>query len=537
MAVSARSQTIAIIWAQWRSFINRSPLLRRSFPLTGIVMALWYGLWALAAFTVGSVCATEHADDLLDRLLIPGLLLVTLYWQLIPILMASAGAGLDLRRLIVYPVPHRELFRIEVALRVTSALEMLLISIGAGVGLLFNPTVPRWGGLAFVPFILFNLFLASALRDMLQRLMGRKHVRELVILCIVLISALPQVVVATGISPRLKAALDTAFDFPWPWVSTGRLALGANLRVGATSAVALLLWCAAAWLIARRQFERSLTFSAGEMRSRERAASRAGLTEWLYKLPGALLPDPLAAMVEKDVRALSRSPRFRLVFIMGFTFGLVIWLPLAFGGDRGGWMKEHYLTVATGYAVMLLAEVVIWNSFGFDRRAAQVYFVMPVRLTQVLVAKNLGAAFFITLDTLLITAMCAILQLPITPELLGETAAVVLVLTLLLVSIGNLLSTRNPRPVDPDQSWGRTSAGRVQAALLLLYPVLAGPIALAFLARHAFDTDWAFYGVMLFNLAVACIVYWIALESAVETAYERRDEIIGALSREQGLLS
>jgi ABC-2 type transport system permease protein len=536
MALSTRSQTAAIIWAQWRSFINRSPVLRRSFPLTALIMLFWYGLWCFAAFTVGTVCATDRSNELLDRVLIPGLLMITLYWQLIPVLMASSGAGLDLRRLIVYPLPHRDLFRIEVALRVTTAVEMLLVSIGAAVGLCFIPSVPRWGALAFVPFILFNLFLASALRDLLQRLMGRKHVREIVIFAIVLISALPQVLVATGISPRLHAAFNTALEFPWPWVATGRLALGPSLQVGAAAAAALLLWCAAAWYIARRQFERSLTFNAGELRSRERAASRAGLGEWMYRLPRLLLRDPLAALVEKDLRALSRAPRFRLVFLMGFTFGLVIWLPIAFG-NRGGWMKDHYLTIATGYAVMLLAEVVVWNSFGFDRGAAQAYFVMPVRLSQVLIAKNLGAAFFIALDGILIALMCALLQLPITVALLGEAVAVVLVLTILLVAVGNLLSVRNPRPVDPDHSWGRTSAGRIQAVLLILYPVLAGPIVLAFLARHAFETEWAFYGVMTFNLALACTLYWVALESAIETAHEHRDEIIAALSREQGLLS
>ncbi len=33
---------------------------------------------------------------------------------------------------------------------------------------------------------------------------------------------------------------------------------------------------------------------------------------------------------------LARSPRFRLVFLMGFSFGLLIWLPLAFGNKNPG---------------------------------------------------------------------------------------------------------------------------------------------------------------------------------------------------------
>ena len=39
----------------------------------------------------------------------------------------------------------------------------------------------------------------------------------------------------------------------------------------------------------------------------------------------------MEAQLEKELRFLSRAPRFRLVFMMGFSFGLLIWAPMAFG--------------------------------------------------------------------------------------------------------------------------------------------------------------------------------------------------------------
>ena len=33
-------------------------------------------------------------------------------------------------------------------------------------------------------------------------------------------------------------------------------------------------------------------------------------------------------MVEKELRTFARSARFRTVFIMGFSFGLLVWLPV-----------------------------------------------------------------------------------------------------------------------------------------------------------------------------------------------------------------
>ena len=43
------------------------------------------------------------------------------------------------------------------------------------------------------------------------------------------------------------------------------------------------------------------------------------------------------------------------------------------------------------YALLLLGDVAFWNVFGFDRSAAQAYFIAPVRLSSVLVSKNLAA--------------------------------------------------------------------------------------------------------------------------------------------------
>ena len=77
-----------------------------------------------------------------------GLLLVFLYWQVVPLLMAATGASLDLRKLQAYPIPVSQLFSIEVMLRVTAAIEMLLVLLGIAAGILLNPRLPKWCALA-----------------------------------------------------------------------------------------------------------------------------------------------------------------------------------------------------------------------------------------------------------------------------------------------------------------------------------------------------------------------------------------------------
>jgi ABC-2 type transport system permease protein len=239
-------------------------------------------------------------------------------------------------------------------------------------------------------------------------------------------------------------------------------------------------------------------------------------------------------LMEKEIRVLSRSPRFRLLFLMGFSFGLIIWLPLAMRGESHSAFRTNYLTIVSAYALMLLGEVCFWNSFGMDRGAAQTYFVTPVRLSAVLIAKNVAATFFIFLEIALIAAFCAVLQMPITAQSVAEAFAVTAVLTLFLLAIGNIISTRYPRAIDPNQSWRSGSIGRVQAYLLVLYPVASMPIFLAYGARYAFESEAALYVVLAIDFLIGLAVYSVALQSSADAAAERKEDMIMALSSAQG---
>ena len=220
---------------------------------------------------------------------------------------------------------------------------------------------------------------------------------------------------------------------------------------------------------------------------------------------------------------------------MGFSFGLVIWLPLILGRGRApGGFSDNILVMVSMYAVLLLGEGLFWNNFGFDRMAAQAYYVMPVKLSTVLIAKNITAVFFLFLEITIVTVVVLALRLKFPLSKIPEAFAVTLMLSVFLLAIGNLASTHYPRPIDPSNSWRHSSRGRIQGFLLLLYPVLALPIGLAYLARYAFSTDLAFYAVIGSGFAVAALAYLVSLESAAAAADQRREAILTALSRGEG---
>lgn len=533
------NQARAILWAQWRTIRNFQP--RGGAGWTAVIGFFWYGFWTVAAIA-GARLIANPANLNIVKVALPGaLLIVFLYWQIVPLLMAATGASLDLRKLQVYPIPVAQMFSIEVMLRVTSGIEMVLVLAGTALGLLLNPALPKFCALAIVPYVLFNLFMAVGLRDLLMRAMARKRIREVVVFLLVMAMTLPQLLftraaihgvasAGRGGPGRVLFSGDTWTG--WPWSAAASLAQGVDVL---NASAVLILWTLVAGLFGRWQFARTLAFDTEAAAARDtRPRPRQSLVESFFRLPSALLSDPMAALVEKEIRMLARSPRFRLVFLMGFTFGLVMLFPLSMG--RGGlsnsFLGGNYLTAVSVYSLLLLSESCFWNSFGFDRSAAQIYFLAPVPFSRVLIGKNLSAIFFIAIEILAVTIMCGFMRAVVTPAKIAEAYAVAAVVTIFLLAAGNMLSVRQARGANPATQFRAKAAGRVQAMLVIIYPIAFIPVALAYLARWAFDEHGqiAFFCVLAFDAVVGLIVYRIALESAVDSAQRMKEEMIAALS-------
>ncbi len=529
----------AILRAQFLSMRSFRLDSRRRGAIFSILTSLvWYGIWIFVAFMAEDFCSSPETSTLLHHGLPAGLMFVFLYWQLTPIMSASMGASLDLKKLLIYPVPHRKLFAIEVLLRLTNCVEMLLVLLGASVGLLLNP---RYGGWAPAPrillatglFVLFNLLLSAGLRNLLERMLTHKRVREVLMLVVISVFALPQLVLATHTRTESLRYLftETPGGF-WPWTAVSHAALGDQIVI---PILILISWMLAALVFGRWQFERSLHYDAQATLSpsaNNRARSRI---ESFYRLPALFLPDPMAAIVEKELRALSRTPRFRMVFIMGFSFGLLVWLPITLGSSsRNSIVAEHYLTIVSVYALTLLGQVSYSNAFGFDRSAAQVYFSVPVSIGQALIGKNIAAALFIFLEIILVTVACLVLRIHLAPGAILEAFTVTAIVGAYLLGIGNLSSIHLPRAMNPERVSQGGAGSRLQALIFLFYPIALLPVTLAFWARGVFDSQLIFILILAFAGIVGAVVYWIALESAIGTAVERREKLLMELSRTEG---
>ena len=89
------TQIGAIFWAQWRTLYHFYP--RRGVAWSAVVGLIWYGLWAAAAFAFLRVFSNPNDVPIIRVALPGGLLLMFLYWQVVPLMLATILKGLILR--------------------------------------------------------------------------------------------------------------------------------------------------------------------------------------------------------------------------------------------------------------------------------------------------------------------------------------------------------------------------------------------------------------------------------------------------------
>ncbi len=152
IAAILRAQFLSMRWGRGSGSVVRA-----------IPLVLWYGFWTAIAVVV-YLFASRASDALLRRYLPLAFLAIAFYWQFMPVLTASMGRSLDLKKLAMYPVPHDRLFVVEALLCLTSTLEMVLVIGGGVAGLIANRGVVAAPGIPFGrswSSIAFNALLAS----------------------------------------------------------------------------------------------------------------------------------------------------------------------------------------------------------------------------------------------------------------------------------------------------------------------------------------------------------------------------------------
>jgi hypothetical protein len=540
--LTPRHQILALLHVQLRTFRHSlSSSKADGGARVSVALAfLWYAVWvsiALVFTVVPNLIGTEDLEAAL-----PGMLLFIMgYWQLTPLLTLSLGVSIDMRRTFIYPISLPTLFAVECLLRLTTGAEMMIVLTGLWAGFATAGSMNQVSLAAgFALFILLNVFLSAAIRNFVERVFRQRRLREIVVVVLVCFLMLPQALIwSQTLRELVRKIWVVARGFPIQALPSGIAAEVSLGQGGWIEWMGLVSMVGLAGVFGYQQFGIVMSQLSNLPTSARRPANALGarllrgLTGWAG--------DPIAALVEKEVRSLWRSPRFRLPFFLGFTFGVFAWLPiLGFWKDSSSatWATNHAVAVISLYSFLLLGPVMFLNRFGFDRKAAEAYFFLPIGMKPLLLAKNFAAGLYAVLEIILIGLVSGWFGMMSSPLAVIEAFVIGATALLYLFTVGNYISVRFPVPSNPDRiSRGSASHGIRAAVQFVLFPLSLAPV-LGVLAIGASGGSPLAYGVGLVGAIGGGVVLYVSgLSSSASTLLLFRERFLDSLMHSEGLVA
>jgi ABC-2 type transport system permease protein len=566
----ARAQYAALARLRWRMFGNgmRSnkgmlELGARTFSYV-VYAVLGLGLGA------GSGAATYFLVSDNQWRFIPILFWVlAFFWQMIPIMLASFQEQFDLGILLRFPVSfgsYALLYLVFGLLDISTILGGLCCA-GIWFGMAFaRPDLLLWTTLALAVFAAFNILLVRAVFAWIERWLAQRRTREILgaVFMVGLLSTqfLNPALYQKRHSGRgshdqdLQQMQEMKSKYgPWlktanavqMWLPPGLAAQALQQTVkqqpaaglGALGVLGLYGLFAGGVLAVRLKAEykgENLGVAPARVKAasgRTRAAAGVAGKDFATPAGGQMLggSGPIAAIIEKDIRALMRT--LPLLYAMGGPLVMVLVFATIFrrNGGMPGTGFPLALPVCMVYAQLGFTSV-FYNSLGAEGAGIQVYFLSPTPFRTVMLAKNLLHAFLFGMVALVAVVM-TILRLGV-PDLAVVAATVAWLLFSLPCNLtaGNLFSLKMPYRVNPGRIT-RQRGSQANALLSLLAQLCVLAVGAAVFALGWFlDRMWMAAPVFLI-LAVGAVFVWKRVMDDVDAiAYERRDALIATLMKE-----
>ena len=560
-----RAQFAAIAWLRWRMTANSFRRKGGAGELIGQVV-LWLLLLALALVFVLGAGAGAYALALrgrLDRIawVLWGIFVVC---QLLNIQMGQTATTFDPTQLIRFPlrretyVAIRLFFGMLTPANVTGTLMAAAVAVGIGVAV---PGLWLYAVVVMAVFAATNVLFSRMIFAWVDRWLSTRRAREIFTGVIFAVSLGIQWANFTfnpaynhghwarvqGISPQQMEFATRLLERTKPWLAVMPPELagtslmrarhaevasfaGYTLAVAMYGAMFLLVFA----LRMRTEFAgESLSDAAGGGPRRAaaaktaRPAARDGANAASgVEAAGSRASAVIATMLGKEILYVRRH--------MGILYGLVmpIFLVLIFAGKFAARSSSVWIFPgAVAYTLLAIAPL-SYNSFGYEAAGSQLYFLAPVRMRDVMLAKNLlsfGMALAeVLLIFMIISYMAGVPSLPTTLAA-GLWAAGTLAINMIF---GNRRSISTPKKVNPQRMANKQtsplSAFIALGVLLASAGVAAGLFGLCLWMRQM----WAMVPVFAIFAAVGVGLYVQSLGSVDQYAMDHREELFLELCKQ-----
>ncbi|MGB8029192.1 MAG: hypothetical protein WCF30_05950 [Terracidiphilus sp.] len=556
--IPVRTQLLAVAWLRWRIFVN-STFHRRSTGAgraAGLVLAVLVRIivWPfLALMVVGPVAgsgflawaaiANNHPQRLAP--LLAGIMLLWLFVSINGQNAAAALSGFDPSSLIRFPLRFGRylILRIFIGLLTPSTIVGCLALLAAAVGIgvadsaLALPTL-----VVLAIYALANIFLMRMIGAWFERWLANRRFREF-FSALMALSAVGfqflnyQRSPAHAYSGRTSLILNLVrgSGTGLRWLPPGFAAhailerahpLAAIANFAALAASAALFAAVFAIRLHKQFLGEYLSDSPGSRakagaRQRRRAlAQQASLVAAPTQAARPAFAPIVAACLHKEWLTLRRNGVQMIGMLTPLIF-VVLLNRTVFSGHT-----TYYLPGAIAYVLFgVLAG--LYNVFGADGLGVQVYLLAPVRLRDVIVAKNLMSLTLIVAEAGLAWVLVSVFtRAPIPFATQVSTGFWTVFVIGANLALGTMRSIQAPRRFVPGQARGRQTTPTNRTSGLLILLVLFGSMALqvpvTLLSRY-FGDPWL--GAWIFGplAAAAVAAYALLLRNAEQFIMAHRD--------------
>jgi ABC-2 type transport system permease protein len=506
--LTSRQHFATIAWLRWRIFVNTlrgkgaaGELVAKvlSYPLLALMVlgpagGAGFGSWYFVS--KGEV-----------RMLAIVYWIVFGLWQLIGMNTSATGPSFDLGMLIRFPLRYRDYFliRLSFGLLEPPTLAGIACLVASAIGIaIANVSLLPWAALLLAVYAACNVFFSRMIYSWLERWLAQRRARELVTGIFIGISIGVQFF--AQYAERLSHSSRNASHSPW-MIAAAHILLAVNwlLPPGLTaasidhfqsgapliavSALAGLLAYTAVFVLVlhlrlHAQF-RGEDLSEAPAQSKPKTAvaktrkATGASSEARAQAGGGLLaflPATVAACLIKEVRYLLRSGPKLYVLIMPvfivFLFS-VRSSGLEYSGVGGHRLKGMLFAYGCAY-MQLIFVALIYNSLGSDGAGVQFYFMAPLRMRDVMLAKNLLVFAIFAIEAVLIYICSAYIATPSPLDLTVSVLAWSLFAMLINMSVGNVRSILSPKGVDAMRVRSQNVSGLSSIISLTIVALLVG---------------------------------------------------------------
>ena len=560
--IPATTQLVAIAWMRWRMFANG--FVRRSTTprqMVGLVFTILLRLiiWPIfammavgpafgAGYVAWSAIAHHH-----PQYLIPLLAAVAIGWQFVAVngvSMAAALASFDPASLLRFPLRFGRYLVLRLALGLLTPSTIIgclaLFAAVVGIGIADASLAPA----AFVVLAIYaamNIFFSRMIAVWLERWLSTRRAREIfgVLMAMFFISFQFLNYHGTGSHRHTAPAASNwlltflhstnrALDWLPPGFAARSITLTAHplahMPALAAQFTALLLWTAAFFAAFALRLHKQFLgeyLSEGAPRAAAVATPRTH-AQPIAPVATALAAQPAASLFPPTIAACLRK---EWVYLRGNSAQIIsMFTPLIFVFIFArGMLAQHpsYLLAGSVGYVLLGPLATLYNIFGADGPGTQLYLLAPVRLRDVIVAKNLASLAVLLVEVVL--TWCLVTVLTTTPIPLSTQISTVFWIGFMLfanLALGTLRSIQAPRKIAIAQARRVRNPSASRTSGLLVLAILLGSMLLQFPVTYIcdrFDNPWLAALIFAPLAAAAVAAYALLLLNADRLILTHRD--------------